>query len=96
MLLLAESRARGLCEAALSGVGLPPDEVAICADAIVFASLRGLDSHGIVSILPGICRSVTAGRIDPGARIQQIGPRVLKGNGAAGPVIGARTMQLAM
>jgi ureidoglycolate dehydrogenase (NAD+) len=96
MLLLSAANARALCDAALSGVGLPPDEVNVCRDAVLFASLRGLDSHGIVSILPGICRAVTTGRIDPGAEIQRIGPRVLKGNGAAGPVIGARTMRLAM
>ena len=96
MLVLSEAKARGLCEAALTEVGLPADEAATCTEAIVFASLRGLDSHGIVSILPGICRSVTTGRIDPGAEIGRIGPRVLKGNGAAGPVIGARTMRLAM
>src|SRR5829696_5081838 len=96
MLRLSEEKARALCAAALSGVGLPTDEVAICTDAIVFASLRGLDSHGIVSILPGICRAVTTGRIDPGANIQRVAPLVLKGNGAAGPVIGARTMRLAI
>src|SRR5688500_18224739 len=96
MLVLSEQKARGLCAAALAGVGMPEDEAAVCTDAIVFASLRGLDSHGIVSILPGICRSVATGRIDAGAQIQQVGPRVLKGNGAAGPVIGARTMRLAM
>jgi LDH2 family malate/lactate/ureidoglycolate dehydrogenase len=96
MLLLAEAKARALCVDALARVGLPPDEVAVCADAILFASLRGLDSHGIVSILPGICRAVAAGRIDPGAQIQQLAPGVLKGNGAAGPVIGARTMRAAM
>jgi ureidoglycolate dehydrogenase (NAD+) len=96
MLRLSEANARALCAAAFSGVGLPADEVAVCSDAIVFASLRGLDSHGIVSILPAICRAVTTGRIDPGAEIQQVAPRVLKGNGAAGPVIGARTMRHAI
>lgn len=96
MLLLSEANARALSAAAFAGVGLPPDEAAICTDAILFASLRGLDSHGIVSILPGICRAVVSGRIDPGAEIQYLGPLVLKGNGAAGPVIGVRTMRVAM
>jgi ureidoglycolate dehydrogenase (NAD+) len=96
MLFLSEANAQALCAAALAGVGLPADEAAVCADAILFASLRGLDSHGIVSILPGICRAVATGRIDPGAEIQHIAPRVLKGNGAAGPVVGARTMRTAI
>jgi ureidoglycolate dehydrogenase (NAD+) len=96
MLLLTEAKARALCAETFARVGLPPDEAAVCTDAILFASLRGLDSHGIVTVLPAICRSVTTGRTDPGAAIQQIGPRVLKGNGAAGPVIGARTMRVAL
>ncbi len=96
MLQLSAANARGLCTEAFTRVGLTPQEAAACTNAVVFASLRGLDSHGIVSILPAICRSVAAGRIDADARILEVTPRVLKGNGAAGPVIGERTMRLAM
>lgn len=96
MRFLVEADARALCAAALAGAGLAPDEVAVCTEAILFASLRGLDSHGIVSVLPAICRATAAGRIEAGARIERVGPRVLKGNGAAGPVVGARTMTVAM
>ena len=96
MLYLAEATARALCADAFGRAGLPTDEAATCTDAVLFASLRGLDSHGIVSVLPAICRAVSEGRIEPGAAIQQPGPLVLKGNGAAGPVIGARTMRVAM
>src|SRR2546425_9407063 len=96
MLLLAEAKARALCLEALTGKGIPPDDAGVCADAIMFATLRGLDSHGIVSILPGICHGIALGRIDPSAEVLVIGPNVLKGNGAAGPVIGARTMRRAI
>jgi LDH2 family malate/lactate/ureidoglycolate dehydrogenase len=96
MLMLSEANARGLCTEAFTRVGLTLEEAAVCANAVVFASLRGLDSHGIVSILPGICRSVATGRAEAGAPIVEINPRVLKGNGAAGPVIGERTMRIAM
>ena len=93
MLLLAEAKARALCLEALTGKGLSPGDAGVCADAIMFATLRGLDSHGVVSILPGICHSIAVGQIDPSAEVLVIGPNVLKGNGAAGPVIGARTMR---
>jgi LDH2 family malate/lactate/ureidoglycolate dehydrogenase len=96
MLLLPEAKARALCLDALTGKGLPPDDAATCADAIMFATLRGLDSHGITSILPAICNSVEAGRIDAKGEVQSPRPNVLKGNGAAGPVIGARTMRRAI
>ena len=96
MLLLSEANARALCAEALARAGLPPDEAAVCTDAILFATLRGLDSHGIVSVLPALCRSVASGRTEPGARILQPAPRVLQGNGAAGPVVAVRTMRLAI
>ena len=30
-----------------SGLGLPRDEAAICADVLITADRRGIDSHGI-------------------------------------------------
>lgn len=81
---------------ALTRRGLPEDQARTCTNAIMFATLRGLDSHGIVSILPGICNSIGVGRIDPNGDVQTIKPLVLKGNGAAGPVIAERTMRLAI
>ena len=96
MLLLSAARAHALCLEALTGKGLSAEDAAVCAEAIMFATLRGLDSHGIVSILPAICNSVAVGRIDPSAEVQVIGPNLLQGNGAAGPVVGARTMRRAI
>jgi LDH2 family malate/lactate/ureidoglycolate dehydrogenase len=81
-------------------VGLSADEAATCADAVMFASLRGLDSHGMISIMPAIARNVARGTIVPGARIGVIGETattaVLKGNGAAGPLVAAKAMDLAI
>lgn len=96
MLKLPEAQARSLCLEALQARGLPAEQAEVCTNAIMFASLRGLDSHGITSILPGICNSIAMGRIDPAADTPQIRPGVLKGNGAAGPVIGERTMRMAL
>lgn len=96
MLVLSAAKARALCAEAFALAGLSANDAAVCTEAVVFASLRGLDSHGIVSILPAICRSIAAGRIDVDARIEEVTPRVLKGNGVAGPVVGARTMRVAM
>jgi ureidoglycolate dehydrogenase (NAD+) len=96
MLLLKESTARALCLDALTRRGLPQDQAQICTNAIMFATLRGLDSHGIISILPAICNSINVGRIDPKGDVQTVKALVLKGNGAAGPVVGERTMRLAM
>jgi LDH2 family malate/lactate/ureidoglycolate dehydrogenase len=93
-------RARALCHAVFERLGFDEAAATDCADAILFASLRGLDSHGIVSILPGVSNSVARGQTDPKAE-----PRVLRdrgvtiayhGNGAPGPVSAARAMRAAM
>jgi ureidoglycolate dehydrogenase (NAD+) len=92
MLRLAAEKGRRLCLEAFRLKGLSEVDATVCADAVMFATLRGLDSHGIVSILPAICNSIAVGRVDPTSPIQEVKPLLLKGNGAAGPVIGARTM----
>src|SRR5204863_8567367 len=96
MLRLSADKARRLCLEAFGLKGLSDRDAGVCADAVMFATLRGLDSHGIVSILPAICNSIAVGRIDPSSPIEEIKPLVLKGNGAAGPIIGDRTMRRAM
>ena len=96
MLRLSAEKARNLCLEAFRLKGLSDRDATICADAVMFATLRGLDSHGIVSILPAICNSIAVGRIDPSSPIQEINPLLLKRNGAAGPVIGDRAMRRAI
>jgi ureidoglycolate dehydrogenase (NAD+) len=92
MLRLSAERGRNLCLESFRLKGLSEADATVCADAVMFATLRGLDSHGIVSILPAICNSIAVGRVDPSSPIREIRPLLLKGNGAAGPVIGARAM----
>src|SRR5579885_2884619 len=97
---LSVSQARELCRAALAALELPDDQAEICTNAVLFATLRGLDSHGIVSILPGIANRIARGEIDRTAPIEVIrddpATGVLKGNGAAGPVSVERSMNVAI
>ncbi|MBV9354445.1 MAG: Ldh family oxidoreductase [Chloroflexi bacterium] len=99
-LSLPLDRADDLCRAVLRTVGFDDREVTDCTEAILFATRRGLDSHGIVSILPAIARGAREGRIQPGATIllERDGPTtaLLRGNGAAGPVVGAYAMRTAL
>jgi hypothetical protein len=62
-------RAQKLCETVFQRLALSDSEVADCTRAIMFATLRSLDSHGIVSILPGIAGSVKRGQTRPHAEI---------------------------
>lgn len=41
----------------------------ICVEAYLFGSLRGLDTHGLFSLLPRMVREIRAGLIHPGADI---------------------------
>jgi len=99
MLRISEERALGLCQAALRGLGVAPEKARLCADSIVFASVRGLDSHGLVGILPRMTRELASGKIDPEAEIKvvQESPTTvaLDGANALGPVIAAEVMNRA-
>ncbi|MCC6629288.1 MAG: Ldh family oxidoreductase [Chloroflexi bacterium] len=98
--VFTEARLRGLCQAALEAAGLPAEHAADCADAVVFANLRGTDTHGVRRVLPELLESIARGAVVPGAAaltVRDRGPiAVLKGNGTPGPVIARQAMELAM
>ena len=98
--MMPAERAQNLCETVFRRLGLSETEVADCTRAIMFATLRGLDSHGIVSILPGIAGSVKRGQTQPHAEILTLSESPVtaryKGNRAAGPVIASHAMRAAL
>lgn len=97
---LSVDQGRALCLAAFAALELPRDQAESCTDAIMFASLRGLDSHGIISILPAIANRIARGQVDRNAPFAVLRDdtvtALLKGNGTVGPVMGARAMGLAI
>ena len=88
MPVMPVDRAQALCEAVFQRLEFSDVEVADCARAIVFATVRGLDRHGIISILPGIAGSVKRGQTQPRAEIVALKETAItatyKGNRAAG------------
>jgi ureidoglycolate dehydrogenase (NAD+) len=99
-ILVSEPRLRGLIEATLRAVGLPAPDAATCADAIVFANLRGTDTHGVARVLPEMLDGLRRGALRAGATVATERDRgsiaVLRGNGVAGPVIARAAMELAI
>jgi LDH2 family malate/lactate/ureidoglycolate dehydrogenase len=89
-----------LCQDALRAVGASPEQTATIADCIMYASRRGVDTHGIVGILPATLAGIRAGRIDLAAspEIVQQGPAVVRidAHHAPGPVAGAFAMDEAI
>lgn len=100
MPIFTATQLRRFVEGVLTAAGLTDEEAQVCADAAVFANLRGTDTHGIVYIVPRTLQSIRAGRTVPGAEpvvVRESGATaLLKGNGLAGPVLGQRAMRLAM
>jgi LDH2 family malate/lactate/ureidoglycolate dehydrogenase len=87
-------------ESVLTRAGLTADEARHCADAAVFANLRGTETHGIVYIIPRMLRSIRSGQTVPGAQHEVVresgGSALLRSNGQAGPMFGCLGMQMAV
>ncbi len=98
--LLEPERARGLMLASLTELGMPDDQAAICADCFLFASLRGVDSHGLIALFPTMANNLKDGKIHTDVEVtveqETTGAARLEGHFAAGPVIGVRAIRLAM
>jgi len=84
----------------LQGVGVPPAEAAICADVLITADKRGIDSHGIGRLKPIYYDRIKQGILNPqtGFEILRSGPTtaVVDGHDGMGHVIAKRSMQMAI
>lgn len=100
MLYLTVAEATRLCREALLEAGLPVAQAETIADCIMYATVRGVDTHGLVSILPATLAGLRAGRICPEATIEivQEAPAIarLDARQAPGPVAGAAGMDEAV
>ncbi len=82
------------------GVGVPPEDAAICADVLITSDKRGIDSHGI-----GRLKTIYYDRIRSGIQypvsefeIVKRGPTtaVIDGHDGMGHVIAKRSMNMAI
>lgn len=100
MRYLAIDEATTICRDALVGAGIPADQAETITDCIMYATRRGVDTHGLVSILPATLAGLRAGRIRPHERVEivQEGPAVVRidAHQAPGPVAGAAGMDQAI
>jgi len=80
-------------------IGMPPEGAAIEAEVLVWANLRGIDSHGVLRI-PSYLASVEAGGMNPtpDIRIEKETPATLliEGDHAFGPVVTTFAMERVM
>lgn len=84
----------------LQGVGVPPEDAAICADVLITADKRGIDSHGIGRLKPIYYDRIKQGILNPQTdfEILRSGPTtaVVDGHDGMGHVIAKRSMQMAI
>lgn len=90
---------RSFCVACFEKLGLVSADAEITADNLVFANLRGVDSHGVIRLKVYADR-IRAGGIDPAARPEVVRESatsaLIDAHNGAGQVAGAAAMRLAI
>lgn len=85
---------------AFAALGLPAEDAELAADVLVWADLRGVESHGVSNMMPVYVQGLKSGAINPTPR-----PRVIREAPATvtvdsdrglGLVVGPRMMRLAI
>lgn len=97
---LSSHRMHRLVQESLLAAGLSQDEAAVCADASVFADLRGATTHGIVYIVRRTLESIRDGKTRSGSTIEVVkdggATALLRTAGVVGPVMGKQAMDMAI
>jgi LDH2 family malate/lactate/ureidoglycolate dehydrogenase len=80
-------------------VGLPPEDAELEADVLIWANLRGVDSHGVLHI-PRYVELVNAGVVNPAPNIQVLNETpatiLIDADRAFGPVVTTMAMRRVM
>ena len=99
MLHLDPEWCRSVCLDVLEQVEVDASEASMLVDSLMDASLRGVDSHGLV-LLPLYVERIRSGQIVPGRRPVELrdegATALLDGQCGLGPVLATRAMDLAI
>jgi LDH2 family malate/lactate/ureidoglycolate dehydrogenase len=81
-------------------IGVPPEEAAVCADVLVSADKRGVDSHGVGRFKPIYLDRIWAGTQSPVTRFEVVRETpttaVIDGHNGMGHYIAKRAMRMAV
>ena len=90
---------RAFTKDAFAKVGMPPEDAAIEADVLIWANLRGVDSHGVQRI-PGYISAAKSGRynVSPNVRVEKetAATLLVEADHAFGPVVTVFAMNKAI
>ena len=91
-----------LARSILMGSGMGHDDADVAAGTLLYADLRGIDSHGVahLSAHQSYVKGIKNGNVNPRPEVRTVtdsGTLVLvDGDGGLGPVVGHRAMELAI
>ncbi len=81
-------------------VGVPEADAEICADVLIAADLRGIDSHGIGRLKPIYIDRIKSGQINPITNVniakETFTTAVVDGNNGMGHVVAKKAMEIAI
>jgi LDH2 family malate/lactate/ureidoglycolate dehydrogenase len=87
------------CARVLGAAGVRPEEAELIADCLVYANLRGVDTHGVIR-LKFYLQRIAAGGDNPNAHISLVRETattaLFDADNAFGPVAGVRAMETAV
>jgi len=96
---VSAEKLRRICAEIMEAAGVRPAEAALIADCLVYANLRGVDTHGVIR-LKFYLQRIAAGGDNPHAQIAVIRESpttaLLDADNAFGPVAGVRAMDMAI
>jgi LDH2 family malate/lactate/ureidoglycolate dehydrogenase len=96
---IEEGKLRRFCENIFAKAGLSQEDAFTVSDSLIFANLRGIDSHGVVRF-PFYVRRLKEGGTKIKPKIEKIREKtasvLLDGNNGMGQVVGMYATQLAM
>jgi LDH2 family malate/lactate/ureidoglycolate dehydrogenase len=97
--VISSNECRRFCKAVFNKLGVSDSHGELWADALLDASLRGVDSHGIL-VLPMYAAMLRSGSIDPNGTTRKLTDSgaiaLLDGGGGSGFVVSASAMDLAI
>jgi ureidoglycolate dehydrogenase (NAD+) len=96
---ISADKLRQICADILKAAGVRVEEAPLIADCLVYANLRGVDTHGVIR-LKFYLQRIAAGGDNPKAQIaiirESATTALLEADNAFGPVAGVRAMDLAI
>jgi LDH2 family malate/lactate/ureidoglycolate dehydrogenase len=81
-------------------LGCPEDDARRCADVLIYADLRGIDSHGVSNMMPFYVAGLRDGSINPAPKWKVLreapGVATVDSDAGLGLTVGPQLMQMAM